>query len=283
MQMAYGLLVFTSFFDALDSRLPETLRKEIALLATEKTFLAKDAVGKAASKESRNAICAAHDAPIFTYPFPFPHPTETLAEQCQRQVKLWTQMGQGFKDFVQKLAFWDDADEKKKASLLSGLEKIEEEAAKRFETQYFELARKFEDFAVWANLQAHKGTKALIGELSNYVKLHAELSVASGKAIDVGFGRLRTAVLSIPETLRTNQATEIADSLNKHYRARINDQIIEDKETGDDDKPLLSGYKSNRMSCLAEPGKSLRESGAWRACKMGVFSKRVRLKICRIA
>jgi hypothetical protein len=43
---------------------------------------------------------------------------------------------------------------------------LPETCQKRFEAQYFELARKFEDFAVWANLQAHKQTKALIGELS---------------------------------------------------------------------------------------------------------------------
>lgn len=240
MRIAYGLLVFTSFFDALDSRLPEGVRKEISLLDTEKAFLAKDAVGKATSKRSGVATCEAHEAAISTYTFPFPHLTETLAEQYQRQAKLWKQMGQGFVEFVQKLAFWDEADEKKRASLLSGLEKVDEAAAKRFETQYFELARKFEDFAVWANLQAHKGTKALLGELSNYVKLHAKISAASEKAIDVGFGRLREAVLNIPETLRINQATEIAESLNRHYQARINDPIIEDKEISDDDEPRLS-------------------------------------------
>src|SRR5947207_1628489 len=50
MRTAYGLLVFTSFFDALDSRLPDALRKAIRLLDTEKAFLAKRPVGKAASK-----------------------------------------------------------------------------------------------------------------------------------------------------------------------------------------------------------------------------------------
>ncbi len=240
MGTAYGLLVFTSFFDALDSQIPEALRREIGLLDSEKAFLAKDATGKANSKKADMQICEVHDAPISAYAIPFPHPTETLAEQAERQAKLWKQMGQSFTNFVQKLAFWDEADEKKKARLLSGLEKVDEEAAKRFEAQYFELSRKFEDFAVWANLQAHKGTKALIGELSDYVKHQAKLSGASEKAIDVGFSKLRETVLRMPETLRVSQATEIAESLDKHYQARINDPIIEDKETGDADKPRLS-------------------------------------------
>jgi hypothetical protein len=273
MGMSYGLLVFTSFFDALDSRLPEALRKEIGLLGNEKVFLAKTAVSKAASKRVDIPICEAHEAPISTYALSFPHPTETLAEQTQRQAKLWKQMGAAFIAFVQQLAFWDGADEKKKARLLIGLENIEEEAAKQFEAQYFELARKFEEFAVWANLQAHKGTKALIGELSDYVRYQAALSAASEKAIDVGFAKLREAVLSMPETLRINQATEIAESLNKHYQARINDPIIEDKETSDEEKPRLSfpkvcdAFVPQAFRVLRQAGnsRSLENESTWRS------------------
>ncbi len=45
---------------------------------------------------------------------------------------------------------------------------------------------------------------------------------------------------------------------------------------------LASGYKSNRISWLPGPANSSWESDAWSACKMGVFSKSVTLKICRI-
>lgn len=271
MRTAYGLLVFTSFFDALDFRLPEGLRKEIAMLDTEKTFLAKDAAGKMTLAKGETTISEPHDAPISNSIFPFPHPTETLDEQCQRQAKLWKQMGQGFVGFVQKLRIWEDANEEKRTRLLSGLEKIEEEAAKRFEAQYFELARKFEDFAVWANLQAHKGTKALIGELSDYVKSHAKLSRESSKAIDVGFEKLHDAVLSIPETLRIEQATEIAESLNKFYQARINDSIINDEETGGDGKARLSFPKvcdafipqAFRVTRQARKFQSLEDESRW--------------------
>ena len=48
------------------------------------------------------------------------------------------------------------------------------------------------------------------------------------------------------------------------------------------DKPLLSGYKSNRINWLESSGESSWESGGWSACKMGVFSKSVTLRICRI-
>jgi hypothetical protein len=129
MRTAYGLLVFTSFFDALDARLPKALRDEIALLDTEKAFLAKDGIDKTASRDSEIAASETLEAPISTYSFAFLHPTETLVEQCERQAKLWKQMGQGFAEFVKKLAFWDNADERKRAALLSGLDNIDAEAA----------------------------------------------------------------------------------------------------------------------------------------------------------
>ena len=239
MRTAYGLLVFTSFFDALDARIPDALRAEIRLLESEKAFLVRESVQKSSAREA-SEVCSVQDPPVSKVALAFPHPTETLAEQCARQSKLWAQMSQGFLEFVQKLAFWEKADEKKHATLLAGLDKIEEEAAKRFEAQYFELTRKFEDFAVWANLQAHKGTKALLGELSDYVKQHAKLSARSAKTIDVGFANLRDVVLSIPQSLRTEQATEIAESFNKYYQARINEPIIDDKDISDENGPRLS-------------------------------------------
>ena len=45
---------------------------------------------------------------------------------------------------------------------------------------------------------------------------------------------------------------------------------------------LLSGYKWNRFSCLQFSSKSSWEPDSWSACKMGVFSKSVTLRICRI-
>ena len=45
---------------------------------------------------------------------------------------------------------------------------------------------------------------------------------------------------------------------------------------------LLSGYKLNRFNWLQISPKSLSQSVGWSACEMGVFSNRVRLRICRI-
>ena len=116
MRTAYGLLVFTSFFDALDARIPDALRNEISLLESEKAFLAKESVQKSSAREA-SEVCSVKDAPVSKVALAFPHPTETLDEQCSRQRKLWAEMSQGFLEFVQKLAFWEKANEKKTRDL----------------------------------------------------------------------------------------------------------------------------------------------------------------------
>lgn len=272
MHSAYGLLVFTSFFDALDSCLPESMRKEIALLEPEKEFIATEGVMKSSAQKVSNDSCQAYDALISDEVIVFPHPTETLKEQCDRQARLWKQMAAGFIEFVQNLAFWENAGEEKQATLLQGLDKIEDVAATIFEAQYFELARKFEEFAIWANLQAHKNTGALIGDLSEFVKLYAKMSTTAQEKIDVGFTSLRQAVLKIPESLKTEQATEIVDSLNKHYQARINEPIIEHKDGGDEDGPTLSfpkvceAFVPQSFKVLRQLGKArrLEEAATWK-------------------
>lgn len=240
MQIAYGLLVFTAFFDALDSCIPKALRREIALLDPEKVFLAKDSVRKITDNGDDGDDCPRVDAPVSNVAMAFAHPTESLSEQADRYRKLWKQMSQGFAEFVRKLAFWENSDEKVRTQILLAIEKVEEEAAKRFEAQYFELARRFPDFAVWANLLDRKNSGARLGELSDYVKQHARLAAANETSIDVGFRSLHKAVQSIPEVLRIGQAEELVESLSKHYQARIHDPIIEDREDVDEDKPRLS-------------------------------------------
>ena len=46
--------------------------------------------------------------------------------------------------------------------------------------------------------------------------------------------------------------------------------------------PLLSHHKSNNVNGITGSGSGRRQGGGENACKMGVFSKRVTLRICRI-
>ena len=48
MEIAYGLICFTAFFEALDGQIPEEIRTQIGFLKGEKALIAKSAHGKAA-------------------------------------------------------------------------------------------------------------------------------------------------------------------------------------------------------------------------------------------
>jgi hypothetical protein len=234
MQAAYGLICYTAFFDALDRSIPNALRAKISLLESEKAFLAQKARTDTGCKDTlsqEDTITLAAASPFTSVPLPFPRPVETIEKQVQRHSHLWEQMSHGFMEFVQKLAFWEKDSEEEQRENIKQIRKVSKNAAKCFEAQYFELARRYEDFAVWANLQEHKGTKKLIGSLSEYVQQHAALVAAAKTEIDFGLAKLHQAVLSIPETLKTSQATEIFDSLKRHSEERILEPIAERGDT----------------------------------------------------
>ena len=66
---------------------------------------------------------------------------------------------------------------------------------------------------------------------------------------------------------------------NRILKAQIKGRLL----LSDDEKAtLLSGYKLNKISWLGFSWRWSWESEAWSARKMGVFSKRVILRICRI-
>ena len=162
MEMTYGLICFTAFFDALDQQIPEPLRERIELLKRKETraeFWGKNLCpSEMSSGDPTKAIIENSLAALAT---PFPHPAETWDQQIKRNAELWEKMAKDLRESVQNSAFWKEAKEKEQAQILAGIEKVPQVAAECFEAQYFELARRYEDFAVWANLQEHKKTKGL--------------------------------------------------------------------------------------------------------------------------
>jgi hypothetical protein len=234
MKIAYGLISFTSFFEAIDRQLPVDVRERLALATRERVLITKDALRKTGQ----------HPDPetdrFSLMPIAFPHPVESFEDQQKRLRFLYVEMTHGFRDFISKLSLWEKSEEKTQATITAAIDKLPKVAIMIFEAQYFELARKFEDFAIWANLHEHKNAKQLLDSLSGYVKSYIHLATNSQNAIDVGLGKLHDTVVKIPEILKLAQATELVDGLKRHYAARIDEPIIEDKEEIEDSKPRLS-------------------------------------------
>jgi hypothetical protein len=232
MQAAYGLLCFTAFFEALDRQLPEELRRRIAITPADKLHILRKARKAVPEAEPLPLVAAdvATSNSITSWTLAFPHPLEPLAEQELRHRSLWQHLAQGFRGFIEQLALWDDIDEKQKLQLTAPLEKLYEHAAVCFEAQYFELVRRYPDFAVWANLHEHKGAKELIGRLSEYVQRHTQLATAAARDIDIGFDQITELIRAIPATLEMARADDLVDGLRRHYNARLAEPIAEEKD-----------------------------------------------------
>ncbi len=242
MRIAYGLITYTAFFDSLDEQLPDKLRKQIALLASEKHYLAKEAVDTIEPKTQSSAQLDDIGADRYTsVEIAFPHPTESLADLEKRQRELYRQMSDGFVAFVHKLAAWDRLSSDDKTKVMGVLSKIPDVAVKCFQHQYFELCRKYEDFAIWSNLQEHKNTREIVESLSEHVQRYVALASSRKTALDIGFTKLHSVVLDIPERLTLTQAEDLAKGLSRDYEAKLSEPIIiEDKEDVEEGKAHLA-------------------------------------------
>ena len=170
MEIAYGLICYTAFFDTLDSLLPDDLRKEINLQAEDRKSTAKQA-REYASDEPATEL----EGP-FNESLPFPHPTSSLEDLATQLERFYQHMAKDFGEFVDKLSVFEKAYKKKKkkknATFQKLIEKLPEAAMKRFEAQYFELSRKYEDFRIWVQLKDSK-------RMSDYFKHYDSLFTLS--------------------------------------------------------------------------------------------------------
>lgn len=240
MEAAYALICYLAFFEALDQQLPEILRKKLSSFNLGDSSSQNIEELCRISESSSEAAEAPDSNRHVTLRIQFPHPTESLSQQGQRHLRLYQQLTEGFSEGAKRLPVWSELSEAERIRFSELLLTIPAAAVQRFESMYFELSRRYEDFAIWANLQEHKNTKEIIGSLSEYVQRHAELAKKGNTAIDIGFAKLHQAVLTIPEALKLAQASEIVEGLTRHYAARMNEPIIEDKEDTDNERPKLT-------------------------------------------
>jgi hypothetical protein len=236
MRAAYGLISYTAFFEAIDYLLPAKLRSKMKLLDGEQAFILREALAKTEGtvKQGAGSVDKPSDESVLSLHVQFPHPIESLDSQKQRLEPLYRQMAVGFKEFIQRLAVWEQLTEKEKLVTSEALEKLPEIAKDFFEAQYLELCRKYEEFAIWANIQEHKRSAALIENLSAHFRNYAASFHNSSKSIDIGLNNLHKLVLGMPQVYKLSHSEEIVEGLRKHYVARINDPIIDDKSESDE-------------------------------------------------
>lgn len=243
MRTAHGLLVYTAFFEALDRAIPDDLRRRVDLKAEERRVLAS----KAAKAESdprlvvspSSSMTVTQPSQLAEVPIAFPHPTQSIQEQTETHQELWKQLADGFWRFIQMLAVWDELKESERKSLRKTIDSVPKRATNAFVAQYFELSRQFPDFAIWANLHQHATTQAKVSRLADRVNRYIAVSRHSQNAVDLGLAKLCEAITKLDHCVREGDAANILDGLARHYAARLDDPIIEDKEALSEEGPKL--------------------------------------------
>jgi hypothetical protein len=191
MRMAYGLICYTAFFEALDNMLPNDLRKALDLKESEKTRLAECATKEMASQTEEDTEVLSERVEWGL--LPFPHPV-TPDEQSERLGRLYSNMAEGFVGFLDRLAVWEIRDAEMVAQAKRDLEKLPQRALTCFEGQYLELVRTYQDFSLWSRLHENKAIRSKLRALSDYHEKHTSFLVGSEKKIDIGFSELRAMV-----------------------------------------------------------------------------------------
>lgn len=267
MRTAHGLLVYTAFFDALDGALPDDLRKKIDLCAEEKRVLA--AKGSAAETPAVGSTlpttlpATSYSNPLAEVSVAFPHPTQSIQEQTEAHQELWRQLSEGFWRFLPMLAVWDELKDGQRNKLREILDGIPQKTARIFVAQYLELSRKFPDFAIWANLHQHATTQTKLSKLASHVTHYIDASKHSLQSVDLGLAKLHETIAELRREVGSGEATSILDGLGRHYAARLDDLVIEDKDFPGESGPKLrfpkvrDAYVPQQFRVLWTKGNSL--------------------------
>jgi hypothetical protein len=240
MEIAYGLICYTAFFEAADALLG-SIKRSPSLGSKEKYTLSKEALSRFNKRYGKNEAEEENlDSGLQNLLIPMPNPLESFDSHCEKLFSLYQELSQGLLSFVEGLAFWKDLDNSERWRVQSFLnEQLPESSMEYFKAQYFQLAAKYEDFYVWSNLKEHRETRGQIKEMSEYLKRHIALAEAGKGSFDVGFVKLSKVISAIPKQVEALKANKVLEELNKTYKGLVNLPIIEEQETTDSDDPAL--------------------------------------------
>lgn len=253
MEVAYCLICYTAFFDALSrSKQLVQIIEQVKLTPEDKLMLLNVAQEGLKTKGSKSPVKTKESSEhqLLDVPISFPHPVESFDAQCKRLQPLYTMLAKGTEDFLEKFAAWENADERKQELIKPALNKLSEQALECFRAEYYFLAAKYQEFYVWSNLQEREDAKKLLTNMSTYVQKYADIVETGQRAIDLGFHDLAEAIKLLPEQVATQVAASEVDEVMKDlkdlYNRTIEKPIIEDPY-GEDGKPHLTYPKRSKI------------------------------------
>jgi hypothetical protein len=231
MQQAYTLTCYTSFFEALhrDKELAPLL-KRIKMTGEEKRTTVMQAAKDLLSKT--NIQTSDTEMSWLEFVIDLPQPGDTFETQRKLLSPLYQLLVNRIKNFFELEIV------KKQVQQSGGLEKIErtlgkvpEKALEYFKAQYYGLAMKYPEFAIWLNQQeSERDRTQLQGEMVEYSRKLAELAEAGQKTIDIGFKHMEKVIDSIPVQIEQRQIDAVLRRLKTWYVNTVDQPIIDDPQ-----------------------------------------------------
>lgn len=229
MEMAYCLICYTAFFEALDQVL-EDLAKRIQLPA-EFTADVFSATPKFELENPEDGFAS--------YALSLPHPAEFFDKANNQLDGLYEKLTEGFLDALQALDGWKSIENKKGAEVVNAFRWLPHHALERFYAQYSELAIQYEEFYVWSNLYEHNKTRYHIDSLADLAKQAYKILAQDKGNIDIGFKALQRQISDLPEQVTGRQADRTLKELFAHYNSCIDFPLIKDQDIGEEGEARL--------------------------------------------
>lgn len=234
LEMAYGLIFYTAFFDSIDKVMPSDIRifidKVLKNKKNESTFKEENRK-KFHEEQQRIELVGA-----FVDTIPLPHPAIDFETTKEQLLEIYTRMAREFGVFVKKICLHEGNEDNIQDSLNVFVEKIPKLSLKRFDAQYIYLSSIFEDFKIWVLLKEREYLKK---ENSDFLRKFGEFQLDQKKSIDVGLEQLQVIVQSMPYVEGKIKAKNVIEGLQNYYQSIIKESIVEDREVSYDDKPSL--------------------------------------------
>ncbi len=234
-KVAYALICYTAYFDTLEVYLPKEFIKKIVSQFKNNEILIKTTDNiendQKISENKTNIHCNIFMADHITS---FCDIKEQLSIEYKRVTNNLIKM-------IEDSIFFQESQENNSLEfehIKQILGSLPDKAIVVYEAQYLKLADKFNDFALFAQLQNFEGINSAMKKNQDALNLLASTT----QKIDIGLNNLNDIVNSMSANYGAIQSQDIVDDLQKQYASIIQEPIINDKEIKPDSEIISLKY-----------------------------------------
>ena len=231
MREVYGLVYYTAFFDTIDNKLPEAIRRSISLMNSEKNALFN-------TSNNSSAYIRSEDMGII-----FPDLVFGFTEVEKQLSEMYTLMAGRLREFVCNLSFWEKANEKEIKTFDDMIKDLPNSAIKRFHNQYLILCNKFNEFYIFLQIEQKKEFEI---KCDNQYKALINTATRIQDTAEAGLLDLEKAIKEIPKREKQEQVQVITNELINKNKKNIKLRLIEtgldsdsDEDNDKDDEVLV--------------------------------------------